>query len=418
MNLGTFTHVSAGHYTMTVDACAASFDLDRVRRSEGQLCGELTVKCSLAGAKVVGDGILSSSEFNCSAQQSRSTRAKYLSERAQTQGQVDWVGLLEEFCVRAIDFDRQGEGRVWLKDVESPERGEDFTVNGLRLVSNLPAMIFGDSGKGKSMLAAYLGGLLVIGGRTVLYADWEFAGDQHADRVRRMFGTVPDNFGYVRCDRPLIHEVDRLRRIIRRDGFDYIICDSVAFAAAGAPEAAEAAQGYYQSLRQLEIGSLNVAHITKGQTGDQQDQKRQESKPFGSTFWAAGARAMWFFQSTDTPDGFALALHPKKSNDGAPGRAVGFQFQFADNFGPIQVSSTDVRDHGDLAASLPVWQQMQQLVKRGPMSMSQIAAELDVPVNTISHTVRRKDRMFIRLLGSDGIAKIGLKALGDTCPGT
>lgn len=395
---------------MTVEPYGATFDLDRVRRSEGQLCGELTVSCTLAGAKVVGNSILSSSEFNCSAQQSRSTRAKYLSERAQTQGKVDWVGLLEEFCVRAIDFDRQGEGRVWLKDVPSPERGEDFTVNGLRLISNLPAMIFGDSGKGKSMLAAYIGGMMAIAGKTVLYADWEFAGDQHADRVRRMFGLVPDGFGYVRCDRPLIHEVDRLRRIIARDGFDYLICDSVAFAAHGAPEAAEAAQGYYQSLRQLEIGSLNVAHITKGQTGDQQDQKRQESKPFGSTFWAAGARAMWFFQSTDTPDGFALALHPKKANDGAPGRAVGFQFTFAEGFGAIAVKATDVRDHGDLAASLPVWQQIQQIVRGGAMTMSQIAAELDVPLNTVSQTVKRKDRTFLRIVGADGVAKVGLLA--------
>lgn len=408
MNLGTFTTAQDGRYVMTVAASGITLELDRVRRERHQLEGELTVKCTLAGAQSMEGGIISASDFNCSSQQARTTRAKYLAERARTKpSEVDWVGILEEFCVRVVGFDREGEGRVWMKDVAAPERGGDFTVNGLRLLNNMPALIFGDSGRGKSMLAAYLAGLLVLNGRSVLYADWEFSGDQHADRCRRFFGEVPDKLGYIRCERPLVHEVDRLRRIIQRDGFQYLICDSVAFAALGAPEASESAQGYYQALRQLGIGSLNVAHITKGQ-GQPGEEQRQSDKPFGSTFWAAGARAMWFFKSEDTPKGFALALYPKKANDGSLGRSVGFEFEFSDAHGPIAVSCVEVTQNRVLAGGLPIWQQMAGALSRGAMTASALADELDIPLNTVVQNAKRKDRTFVRVLGSDGVQKIGL----------
>ena len=82
---------------------------------------------------------------------------------------------------------------------------------------------------------------------------------------------------YVRCERPLVHEVDRLRRIILDEEITFGVFDSVGFACDGPPEAAESALKYFQAVRQLRIGGLHLAHVSKADTGDQ--------RPFGSAFW-------------------------------------------------------------------------------------------------------------------------------------
>src|SRR5216683_2299837 len=114
--LGHFQQAGEGRYTMSVMQGAIVFDLDRLRRDHHELQGELLVRCTLAGARTV-DGVLSAADFNVSSQQARSTRAKFLLERAQTKpGEIDWVGLLEEFCQRVITFERQGTDAIRLRD--------------------------------------------------------------------------------------------------------------------------------------------------------------------------------------------------------------------------------------------------------------------------------------------------------------
>ena len=83
---------------------------------------------------------------------------------------------------------------------------------------------------------------------------------------------------YARCERPLVYEADRLARIVREHDISYAIFDSVAFACDGPPEAAEVAGRYFRAVRQLGIGSLQIAHISKAENGDK--------KPFGSALLA------------------------------------------------------------------------------------------------------------------------------------
>ena len=95
--VGTFTHVSDRRYVMTVAPLGVTFDLTRIRRDRNEFIGELLVRCTLAGARAV-EGVLSAADFNLSSLSARTTRAKFLAERAQTTPeQVDWTGLLEEF---------------------------------------------------------------------------------------------------------------------------------------------------------------------------------------------------------------------------------------------------------------------------------------------------------------------------------
>jgi hypothetical protein len=150
----------------------------------------------------------------------------------------------------------------------------------------------------------------------------------------------------VRCDRPLVYELDRLQRICHDYRIEYAFFDSVAFACDGPPEAAEVAARYFGAVRAIGVGSFHVAHVNKSDNADQ--------KPFGSTFWHNGARATWFIKASPQIDSAVLSigLYNRKSNLGPLRRPMAFQIEFGET--TTKFSRTDVVDNPELAASMGV----------------------------------------------------------------
>lgn len=297
-------------YTFTVLPPGIAFDFDRLRRDrQQQLHGELCVSCDLPGAKTF-NSVLSIADFNASSLGARMERAKLLAARA-GETDIDWYGLLEEFCQRLFAAERQGQPAPLLASVPKRTDDEALTVeHDWAVLRRHPVILFGDGSSGKSYLALYAAGRLAQRGERVLYCDWELAGETQRTRFERLFGSEMPAVRYARCDRPLVVEVDRLRRLVQDHDISYAVFDSVAFACAGPPESAEVASAYFGALRQLgEIGSLHVAHVSKAEGG--------EFKPFGSTFWFNGARLIWHVAAEEVQIGgkrLRMTLTPRKAN--------------------------------------------------------------------------------------------------------
>lgn len=389
-------------YLLEDVALGTEIRVERLRRERGELVGELTVSCGLPGARSI-DGTLHAADFNLSSARARVERARILADRAATNGQVDWGGLLEEFCLRVSTAERVGAPAVDLREVAPAPPDDALTVDRLALPRRHPAILFGDGGCGKSTIGLHVAGRLAQAGMTVLYADWEWSAPDHRLRLGQMFGEAMPSVLYVRAERPLVAEVDRLTRLAREHSVDYLIADSIAFACDGPPEAAEVAASYFRALRRIGVGSLNIAHVTKSDGGDQ--------KPFGSTFWHNGARSTWFAQRSGDDDGpeLVVGLFNRKTNSGP--RAAPFGFRMTFDAGRIDVQPTELDDVADLAVRMTVRQRMVALLRSGAMTMVEIAGELDVPVDTIKKTERRgRDRLFTRVPGDDGVYRIGLMA--------
>ena len=386
-------------YTHSVPAFDITFDADRLRRERQELLGELTVRCGLPGARVV-NGILSTGDFNFSSVRARQDRAKFLRDRAQTAGAVDWIGLLEDFCQRVFDAERTGDPAIRLRDLPAPERGDDIAMDGLVFPRRQPSIIFGDGGAAKSLTALHAAGKLAQRGLTIALFDWELCGDDHRDRYARLFrADMPPSLFYCRCERPLVSEVDRLRRIVREHGVDYAIFDSIAFACDGPPEAAEIAGRYFRAVREIGIGSLHVAHINKSDSGDQ--------KPFGSAFWHNGARSTWFVKAVEqTGDDSVLQLgfYNRKSNLGPIRPPTSYAVTFASD--RITFERTDITDNPELAGKLTIRQRMVSVLKRGSMSVQEIADEIDERVESVNKSIKRNHKHFIVL----AVGRIGLRA--------
>jgi len=391
-----FRALGEDRYRLDVPEMAVSIEIDRLRREHNELLGELAVSCGIPGAYTF-DGSLSVADFNVSSVRARQDRAKLLAARSNAP-QFDWLSLIEEFCQRLLRAEREGQPAVDLRLVARPSAVEEtIDIDGLILPQRHPSMIFGDGGTVKSYTSLYAAGRMAQNGSRVGYFDWELAAEEHRDRLERLFPDHMPKIFYARCDRPLVYEADRLRRIARENELDYAIFDSVAFACDGPPESAEIAGKYFRAVRQIGVGSLHIAHITKGENADK--------RPFGSAFWHNGARSTWFAQlseATREESALQIGLFNRKSNLGKLRAPVGFSIVFSER--QTCFRRADLADNHELVLQLSVRQRMAAALGKGSLSPEQIADEIQADVETVRRTQRRYKNLFTVIEGG----RIGL----------
>ena len=384
-----FDRLDEGRYRMQIPGIASELEIDLLRRESGNLIGELVARCHLPGNRGV-DGLLSLADFNVSSARGRSERAKLIAARANTRAeQVDWAGIVEDFCQRVLLAEREGEPAVDLADVPARQTDTCITVDGFPVLKHHPVILFGDGGACKSYLALYLAWKLTERGETVIYADWELDAADHRERLESIAGPFR-GIKYVRCRLPLREETERLRRTAREEGATYLICDSIALGCDGPPESAEVAMRYFQCLRRIGLGCLLIAHVSKAEDG--------EKKPFGSAFWHNSARATRFAKRAEqvgSENIVQVALFNRKANLGALRPPLGFELRF--EAGRTTIRRTDAAEIGEFADKMTVGQRMAHLLKGGAMSVAEIAERLQVEESTIRTTMSRKKGIFLRL---------------------
>lgn len=401
-------------YDLNISEIGTYLSLTRLRHDRHETFGLLTIRITFRGAKTIyGTNILHSADFNCSSHEARKRLGKHLAERAEA-SDIDWGLLLDELCVRILDAEEQGEPERLLHDIQIDRNSFlEMDAGGLPLLRRHPSIWFGDGGAAKSYLALYAAINLVQQGETVLYLDWEFAGEEHRLRMDRILGPdvkLPGLF-YVRCDRPLSKEVNKLRSIIARRHVTFVICDSIGFAADTTPESAEAATNYYRAFRELgQVGSLHLAHMVKGSN----DKKAPDpDKPFGSVFWSNGARSIWLLKR-DSDQGdkrvVPIGFFHKKANTGPLRQDFAMVATFTQ--GETVIRPDSITNYPTLCKSLKVPARIvAALTEHGEtMSRDELAAELDLETATerdkLKHGIASVKKSKIVFETSDG--RLGL----------
>ena len=384
-----------GQYKLTVPEYQATLEIDRLRRESQELVGELAIKCGLPGVRSY-DGTLHIADFNLSSARARIERANLLGRHTNFGSRDEWINwlvILEEFCQRVMADERKGQASFDLRELARPSPDDTIDLVGMRFPRRHPTIIFGDGGAAKSYVALYMAGLMAQQGINVAFFDWELAGEDHRDRLERMFHLDMPKITYARCERALIHEVDRLRRIVRDEQIQYVFYDSIAFACSGPPESAEIAGAYFRAVRQIGGGSLHIAHVSKAEGADQ--------KPFGSAFWHNGARATWYISAQE--DAFndkvlSLGMFNRKANLARLQRPVGFHVEFDEWH--TYFTSNDPSVDPDHAQHMSLTQRMRAALKAGPMSIKELALHVGAPVKRVTETAGRNRKLFV--VASDG----------------
>ncbi len=388
-------------YSPKATAIVIEFDQLRGDRRYGDLHGEVSVQ--LSGRPV------HRARLNLLSTQTKSALAKHLATR--TRGlDVDWTTHVEEACSRTIEAVRAGQPAISLRDAERPPDA-GWLLRPL-IVGRLPTVIFGDGGSLKSYVAlaalidmcsdSSLLGMTTATQQRVAYLDWEFDAWEHKGRMRRLLpepAELPD-IVYVPCSGPLRDQVDRLQQILREKAITEVVIDSVGLACDGPPEEAEAALGFFQALRALDVGAVCIAHANRAGDTD---------RPFGSVYWHNSARMTWYVKRVQEAGGDTvdIGLFNRKSNTSALSRPLGFRFAFDELRTTIE--RTDVRDVPQLAGQVSLKERISHALRLGAKTYAELAEQLDADAETIGRVARRYEgKLFTVVASVDGKKRVGL----------
>lgn len=358
-----------------------------LRSDHGQLYGEVDVRADWAGA-TRHKGSLSCAYQNLSSVSARSALAKRCAAFAKTTPDAyDWQGAIEAACAEIIGAARQGVDRPIVLD-DAPDVVErDHEVFGLQIPADATSMLIAHGDSLKSMLVLLVLGILALRGLSVLYLDWEWSADRHRRRKQRLFGPQRiEGLHYMRCNAPLVHEADRIRRFCDEQGITFIAIDSVGLACDGPLKDDDVAVRFHRALASLRP-ALCAAHVPKSTLSP--DAKQDAVTPFGSVFFSNLARMTWSIkkQPGATDDVVTVGCFPAKQNDGARVKPTGIEFTFTGD--TIGVRSVDLATIEGLAERLPMAARIAAVLRSGPLTIAQVAEELDAKPDSVEKALRR-----------------------------
>ena len=377
-----FEVIGFDHYRLAIPAAGISIDLDRLRWEGGDLHCECIVRCDLPGARTF-NGVLAAGKLNLSSLTSRRTFAKELQSRGKSE-EISWAELLEEAALRAIDRERAGAEVRLLDDYPSVAEEEQWlNVHGLRLLGQLANVLYAPGGMGKSYLALWIGCELARRGVRTLFVDSEAGWQAHRLRKQRLFGDERHALHYYRARRPLPEEADALRRAIEEHGIRFLIVDSISLGSGAPLEESSTANAVFGALNRIgvgeNLGALLIGHCPKG---------REDL--FGSVFWENNARLIYHVSRIeDNGDEYILKLTVKKANYSRKSDVVCFRIAHDSESGRVEIHPVDPVEIPEAAADLPLSKRIEAAVGRRPLTVDEIADELEASPESVGRTLRR-----------------------------
>lgn len=325
--------------------------------------------------------------------------------------QAPWGEILDRTCLSVTEAEKHLD-RPWRRLREAPELDADAdTVLDPIVHDLLPTLWYGDGGSMKSLVALAAGvslhcGFSVVGGLQprrrggLLYADFEFDWRHHKDRMRRLLGLQRDDpedampeVAYIDCNgSSLTSQVERIQRAVRECGAQFLIVDSISYAAEGPLNDDDTARSYYRALAQIGLPSISTCHVSKN--GDQR-------RPFGSVHWLNLCRLAWQFQrmQLDGQREVVLKLTCQKASTDRTHDPVWLSVQFGEHRGPIRITPFGQGADGARAELTDLWRQAQALLQREDrfMTYDEMALALGVPKDNLSARIRQHREAFVFL---------------------
>ena len=321
--------------------------------------------------------------------QSKSQRTELRRELDSIYGKEwEWVRVVNAACNAARDAYRKIDRSIDVADIV--EHPDDLFLYYPLLPLNSPTIFFADGATTKSYIAMMMAlcfgtGQPFLGRDTpclpVIYVDWEADEMTFRFRMNRIaaglgLDSVPPLAVRYWSGRglPLSAHIEGLKRLIEETNSCLVVIDSIMPACDGEPEKAATALAFFNSLAQLKVTSLLIAHITKPPTEGRDDSWKK--KPFGSTAWHNMARRTWYMEREQVTESNVVdvGVYNRKVNDGPRPKDFALQVVFDDPQGAVVANQVDIDSVPELSANRTANDRIISYLKsNNPASVADIA---------------------------------------------
>lgn len=259
---------------------------------------------------------------------SLSSRDSYARSLTKSFGkELPWTILLSDACAEMDRIAKEALGRDCKTCEDIEDEPVSFVIDGI-LEKDCANVFFGKGGSGKTFLSIRLAlslaggfpcmGLNVKEKMSTIFLDYENNASTFKDRVSKLarfsHGFEQEHLKslhYLNAKGiPLYEMKNEVKRLVQERNIGLLIIDSTALACGGAPESAENAIRYFNTINSLGITTLSIAHQSKADAGNY---------IFGSIFFQNAARNVWNVQNNDQEQEMNIihgALIHRKCNDG------------------------------------------------------------------------------------------------------
>ena len=295
------------------------------------------------------------------------------------------------------------------------------------LLAKEPTLWFSAGGGMKSYLALCLAVMMETGldigigpalvRNHVAYLDWEWDIGQHARRLDSIISPEDQealgvNIVYRHCGgRPLRKQIEEIKRMVSEEGITFIIIDSASPACGRASDNDEIV-AFFQSIAELKVGSLILAHVTKA---DRKNDEDSASTAYGGVQWENQSRSAWNLRKIqEEGSNFADILLTHQKVNGGPlcnPFSIRFTFPDEDSSDPRvsvrmgragEISNADGRDAG-----LSLREQILMALKSGGKTVSEISDELGgVSEMSILNTLRGIEKRMVNRTIEDVVGEM------------
>lgn len=390
--------------------------VDRIVETRGETWAELTVERA-------PEGHLMRSRVSLTAAGARTAAAKYLERRSNS---VDWVAHLETFFLEVLRREREGEPVMTIGNLPS-RPGIEYLLEPM-LAIGAPTILYGSEGTGKSTLAAAitvsvatgrpcLAGWRVREPRQVLILDWEGNADAWNALIKACaygIDVAPPDVLYRPMSAALTTDLHTIARIVTEREVGLVVIDSVGLASPSAREGADAndaAVRLFSAIRHLKVTSLLIDHVNKT------DNSGGDSRPYGSVYKPALARATYEIRAAEQPDLDGtrhLGLFHRKDNLVGLRPPVGIAVRRDTAIVELKVEPVHL-DDARIAKGATIKDRLADALREGALSVEELAAMVDADPGVVRRTLNRyRDRFTQVEKAPGGAARWGLLARGGT----
>ena len=279
-----------------------------------------------------------------------------------------------------------------------------------------PALLYGDGGQGKSLLALAVATCVATGKpflnlsvrqTKVLYLDWELDQEEQTRRAYKVarglgFNRIPEGLLYLRMEESVSDLLESIRRIISQHNIGLVVIDSLGPACGGDPEQAKFIIPLMNDFRKLNTTLLVIDHQAKLQEGQNYSRKT----PFGSAYKFNLARSVLQLQRVDTSkDRTRSVLRHTKSNLGPLQEPVPIQLIFEP--GKIRVELADPTDLA-FTVKLKAGEKIERSLKdTGPGTAAELSNRTGFAEGTVTNALTElKNEGTVIIHGKQGRAPI------------